>query len=282
MRKIAIAGLVALTAACGGGGKELQYGAAQAPTLDEQAAIADAQAALAASLAFAPSTEPASGAPGLADQLVASLGGSPAPAASLPAPASAQARRALGRAVALPATAATFDSPACFATTATSATWSGCVVTLSDADPVTGDATDVTVHVDGQLGWNQATGVTSWSIVETIAMVMTSGGDTMRMNATVRLDGSVTVAASTIKGHTASSVNATASAQGLSASEAVTTTLDLDLAYQAEPFCLSGGTLTVQQVWSRRPAGATAADLPDQGWRFEWTGCGLFTVAHGA
>jgi len=98
----------------------------------------------------------------------------------------------------------------------------------------------------------------------------------------VRLEGALTLTPSTLKGQTASSVNATMSFQGLTASEVVTTSLVADLAYAAEPFCLSGGTLTVAQVWTRRPAGATAADLPDQGWRFEWTGCGLFTVAHGS
>jgi hypothetical protein len=277
----ALAGLLALAAACGGGGgKELQYGAALAPSLEEQAAANDAQATLDAGRTFAPGSEPTYGAPGLADQLVAGLGGTPS-VASLPRPAAARASRALGRAVSLPSPSVALD-PACVTTTATSVTWRGCVASVSDVDPLTGDTTDMTIHVDGQLGWAPATGVTSWSIVETIGMVLTSDGQTMRMDATARLQGALTLTASTIKGQTSSSLDATVTFQGITAREAVTTTLVADLSYAADPFCLTGGTLTVAQVWTRRPAGATAADLPDQGWRFEWTGCGQFTVAHGS
>jgi hypothetical protein len=278
---LALVALVTLAAACGGGGrKPLQYGAATAPSADEQLAAGDAQTTLQGSLAFAPASEPTTGAPGLADALVGSLGGSPAPTAALPAPAGAQARRAFVRAAALPASGVALD-PACVATTATSVVWAGCVATISEVDPTTGDSTDATVHVDGQLGWVAATGVTSWSIHESIHMVMVSGGTPMQMDAVIVLQGSLTTTATTMKGQTSSSVGATVSAMGLTMSEAETTTLVADLDYQADPFCVTGGTLTLEQVWTRRPAGATAADLPDQGWRFEWSGCGLFTVAHG-
>jgi hypothetical protein len=276
-----LAGLLALAAACGGGGRDLQYGPPVPPDSNELAAATDAQTTLDASRTFAPGSEPTLGAPGLADQLVASLGGSPAPTASLPPATAARASAALGAAAALPASTVAID-PACVAITETSATWSGCVVTVSDVDPLTGDRTDMTVHVDGQLGWVPATGVTSWAIVETVDVAMTMDGQAVRLTATVRLEGALTLTASTVKGRTTSSVNATTTTQGFTMHQGVTTSLEADLAYAAEPFCLSGGTLTVEQVWTRRPAGMSAADLPNQGWRLEWTGCGQLTVAHGS
>lgn len=186
----------------------------------------------------------------------------------------------MARAAALPASGVALD-PACVTTTATSVTWAGCVATISEVDPTTGDTTDATVHIDGQLGWVEATGVTSWSIRETIHMVMVSGGTPMQMDATVGLQGTLTATATTLKGQTSSSVAATVSAMGLTIAEAEVTTLAADLEVQSGPFCVTGGTLTLEQIWTRRPAGASAADFPDQGWRFEWSGCGLFTVAHG-
>ena len=59
------------------------------------------------------------------------------------------------------------------------------------------------------------------------------------------------------------------------------TTLALDLGYQAEPFCVTSGSLVLEQRWTERPMGMDATALPNQGWRFDWTGCGQFTVAHG-
>jgi hypothetical protein len=284
MRKITLVGLVALLAACGGGkDRQLQYGAPQAPTFEEQGAAGEAQASLAGSLAFAPATEPSFGAPGLADQLASSLGGY----ASAAALGSAPARRVVGRAVGLVIDTGGMD-PACVTVTPTAATWTGCVMSMSDVDPVTGDSLDMTATIAGTMGFNAATGTTTWNIGETMAMTMTSDGQAVSVNGTMRLEGSITATATTLRGHSGSSVSATSAFMGMSAAEAYTTTLDLDVGYLADPldpvnpFCLSGGKLTVEQVWSRRPTGSTPADLPDQGWRFEWTGCGLFTVAHGS
>jgi hypothetical protein len=298
MMKRTIAGLVGLfaLAACGGGGKELSYGTAQAPTALEQSAADQAQVSLGAGRTFAPNDEPTAGGPGLADQLASQLGGEPPPTlsvasaavvATLPAGTPAQVQRTVGRAMALPGgtTALTTFDPACITTTVSASTgsvvWRNCVVVINETDPYTLDTTDATLRVDGRLDWNGTTGVTSWNIGETMVMAMTSDGQTMTANATVNLSGVVTTAADTIKGSTTSVVNTTASYMGFSASGTVRTSMALDLGYQADPFCVTSGTLTLEQVWTRRPSGATAADLPDQGWKFEWTGCGLVTVAHG-
>jgi hypothetical protein len=274
MKRTLVAGLVLLATACGGSeDRRLQYGAPEAPTAAEEAAATDAQAKLAGSRTFAPATEPSYGAPGLAEQLVARLGGY----ATVSAPA-AQAKAAAGRAVVQAFDTGGLD-PACVTITETSATWSGCVVETTETDPYSGDTTYLRVTVDGTLSWSA--GVTSWDIDETLAMTVTSGADTITMNAVAGLGGSITVTPATIVGHSGSSVSATANYRGLTVSEAFDTTLDLDLAYGADPFCITDGTLTLQQIWTRRPIGSTPADLPDRGWRFEWTGCGTFTVAHG-
>ena len=277
-RTLAVA--AALLASCGGGGHELRFGAAVAPTLEEQAAVADAQTTLQAGAAGTSDTAPTAGSPGLADQLAASLGASGGTPVALLSSGGPQARNALARATSLPASALALD-PACATVGETSITWAGCVVSDTQTDPSTGDVTTLTVHLDGRFGWSPATGQTTWSIVERMAMA-TTGVDPMSIDAVVRLDGDLTFGAATIKGHTSSAVDATMRLQGITMSEAVTTTLAADLGYAASPFCVTSGTLTVAQVWSRRPMGLTRADLPDQGWRFEWTGCGAFTVAHGS
>lgn len=276
MRKTLFTGLVALVAACGSedARRPLSYGSPQAPTYDEQSAGSTAQTTLQGSLTFAPTTEPTYGAMGLGDQLLMSLGaytvGAPAPTAKL--------QKAAGRAI-----SRAFDTggmnPACVTTTATSATWSGCVIEMTDTDPYSGDTTYMRVTIDGTLGWSA--GVTTWNIFETIAMTMTSGPDTITMNGTATLAGEITVTSSTITGQTRSSVGVTESYMGMTFGAAVDTNLALDLEYQPDPFCVTGGTLTLEQVWTQRPYGATPELLPDQGWRFEWAGCNVFTVSHG-
>lgn len=283
MRKILGVGLAALAAACGGHSeKPLTYGAPQAPGYAEQGAVANAEWTLEASLASpAPSTEPGMGAPGMGDQLVADLGAATV-AARMPTQRSAR--------LAGEATRRAFDSggmdPNCVlveqAGGATTVTWNGCHVEIHDVDPTTGDTMDMVMDIGGTLTSNPATGQTSWNITETVAMTMTSSGSVMTMNGTATLDGAMTVTASRIAIGSTSSMNVRANYMGMPIEEAVRTTLDADLGYQADPFCITDGTLTVEQRWLKRPTGATAADLPDQGWQFEWTGCGLFTVAHGS
>jgi len=277
MKKTILAGLGALAMACGGGtDTSIQYGSPQPSTLEEQAAAEGAQTTLAGTAAFQASTEPAYGAPGLADQLAANLGASSGVAAAPAEPLRTLASRTLVRSS---GTALTVGmDPACVVQDATSVSWTGC--TISDTDPITGDT--VTVVVDGSLTWDPATGVTSWDVIETLDMTMTTDGGVLTMHAAVHPTGSITVTDSTIVGHARSGTSATASFQGRTFSEGVVTTLDLDLGYAADPFCITSGTLELEQIWTRRPAGYTEAQLPNQGWRFEWAGCGLFTVAHGS
>ena len=96
---------------------------------------------------------------------------------------------------------------------------------------------------------------------------------------TAILDGDATVTASTTDGWATS--YALMSVMGLQMGLDTTLTLE-NLGYQPDPFCITSGSFTLQQVWNPRPMGATYQDLPDQGWIFAFQGCGQFTVAPGS
>lgn len=279
---LGLVGVVTLAAGCGGGGPSVTYGAAMAPTAVEITAAGDATAALGAGL-FSTSSEPTAGGPGLADQLAATLGAEGAPTAALPA----QVRGLTARALALdtPAgTAVTTLPEACVTVTgaagaaAGSVVWSGCVVDV----PPTQLLTSMSVRVDGRLDWSAATGTTSWSIREVVNTAMDSDSGPVQIDATITLAGAFTVGAGTIKGRSTTDASVTTRVSGFGVTQAFRTSLDADLTFTPDPaFCVTGGTLTLEQVWTKRPFGADPAAYPDQGWKFEWAGCGTFTVAHG-
>lgn len=280
MKRLIVAGLVALAAACTSedpSDPPIQYGAPQSPTYTEQGAAGSTQTTLSGSLTFQATSTPEYGAPGLADQLLANLGGYSA-AKAMPTPRAAK----LASGAAFRAIDTGGIDPACVTTTATSVTWTGCADTMIFTDPSTGaTTTSVTVTVDGTMSWNAGTGTTTWSIHETMDMWDSSDGVTVSMTANVDLAGSLTVTASTIAGSSTSTVWAHTEYAGFSFNEGYVTTLALDLGYQAQPFCVTSGSLVLEQRWTERPMGMDAAALPNQGWRFDWTGCGQFTVAHG-
>lgn len=282
MKRIIVA-LVAVAVACSSEKERpIQYGAPAAPAYDEQAAAASAQTTLQGSLAFAPSTEPSAGAAGLADQLVAALDSGYTVGKTLP---SEESRKLAATATTRVIATGGID-PACVSVvetlTQTTVTWTGCTDTVTTTGPGPGDSSTMTVTVDGTLTWTPGTGVTAWDIHESMAAMETQGGTTVTLNMTAELDGSIAVTGSTIVGSSASSVHVTENYAGLRMSAGVRTTLALDLGYEAVPFCVTSGTLVLEQRWTERPMGATEANLPDQGWRFEWAGCDAFTVAHGS
>ncbi len=278
MKNALAAGLVLLVAACGGQDEHrLTYGPPQPPTYAEQGAAATAQATLQGSLAFAPATEPSTGAMGLADQLVASLGGS---MPTVRAPDDVKQLAGEARAGALAFDTGGMD-PRCVTTTPTSATWSGCVIEMTETDPYSGDTTWMRVTVNGSLGWSA--GVTRWDIAETFSMTMTSPGQPLlAASGTAKLVGELAVTGSTIVGYGGSILDITQSYGAFGMSAGLANTFNANLQYQADPFCITGGSLRVQQVWTQRPMGAPPTMYPDQGWLFSWSGCGVFTVAHGS
>ncbi len=296
MKRTAGAIVAALLAACGSGtggpGEQppLQYGAPLPPTFSEQDAALTAQTTLAPAPTFDPMIY---GVPGLADALINTLGGASvasAGAGTATAPNGFVAGTALtgsqlsGGVVRSSSLYVSDVDPSCVTATATTAVWNDCVINMSNVDPNTGDTTDMTVTVNGFLSSDQGTGLTTWNITEAIAMTMTmTGAGTMTIRSTADLTGAVTVTASTIVGNTSSSATTTGSFNGIPIDEAYRTTLALDLGYETVPaFCITSGSLVLEQRWLQRPAGATSLDYPDQGWRFDWTGCGVYQVSHGS
>lgn len=272
MRKTLALALAAL-AACSSSKKEkpLAYAAPIQPDAVEIGAIADAEATLAANVDFVAPTEPATGGPGLADQLVAGLGGY-AVASRLQDPSSAK--------LAGTAVRQAFDTggmdPACITTeqagAVTTVSWgkaAPCTVVASDP------TTSLTVGVSGWLTHDASRGETDWNVGETFEMTTTSGGTAMSMWGTAALYGSMTIGADTITISSASNADVTTSMSGMTIDEQIETTLDGSLGYQASPFCVVSGSLQLEQRVS-----ALGQDQA-QGWRFGWTGCGAYTVAHG-
>jgi hypothetical protein len=278
MRKILAIGLAALAAACGSEDEKqepLRYGAPQAPSYEEQDAAMIAAVTFQSSLGYQASTEPTAGAAGLGDEMAGSLGAYPAPA-KMPSTWSAKAAGSAARRA--------FETggmdPACVSTEelagVTTVTWSGCVIEVADSDPYTGESMTMRAEIDGSLTWTPATGRTAWNVGERMWMTMISADGRMDMSGTAGLTGSTTITASTILASTVSVADATVDYMGMHVRQTLTTTLEADLDYQADPFCITGGTLRVEQ----RPGGVMGT-MP-KGWLFEWSGCGVFTVAQGS
>jgi hypothetical protein len=276
MRWILAVGIVVLVAACSQKKDEptIQYSAPRAPLANETSAAGAATTALAGSLApldTAAASQPTYGVPGLADQLAAQLGTTAV--AGIPAGSVKLAEESVRQA---------FDMtqmPACVQVVQgaglTTVTWTGCHMSFTDTSGT------VTADVAGWLTWTGTPGQTRWHIVDHTVMQMAAapGQPAVTEDVTATLDGDVTVTASEIYGLTSSHV--VASAMGLEMGLLTTLTLQ-HLGYQAAPFCLTSGSFTVEQVWDPRPMGATYQDLPNEGWRFDFTGCNQFTVAPGS
>ncbi|HEY6909341.1 MAG TPA: hypothetical protein VI356_08230 [Myxococcales bacterium] len=251
---------VALLAGCGSSGnaalsKTFSYGAPQAPSAAEQAAATSAQSSLSDAAAFsaAPDGTRGSSVVAFVDQLAsAALGAAPVGIAA-PAPAATRA---------MVSSAFTSD---CTKVAGDTVTFTNCVETDSG----------FTLTLSGSITANA--GTVSWNISGGF-----SGSNTgVSINLTVHQAGSMTVTASTIKGHGTSDFAGNASGNGQSASFGLSTAAVVDLAYQAAPaYCVTSGTMEVKRVWTERPQGATGPDFADAGVKLSWTGCETYTVAH--
>jgi type IV pilus biogenesis protein CpaD/CtpE len=276
MKRILAVALVALLAACSQkkDDPKIQYGAPRAPIGNELSAAGAAEQTLAASLVpldAGLASQPSYGLPGLADQLAAQLGTTGV--AGAPDGASAK--------LAGDAVRQAFDMtqmPDCVLVDQAPG-----LVTITWTDACAMTSTDGTVSVS-IIGWLTSTGSpgqTRWHIEDHTVMTMpaTPGQPAITEDVTAILDGDVTATASAIDGWARSYV--LASAMGLQMGLDTTLTLE-NLGYQADPFCLTSGSFTVEQHWDPRPMGATYQDFPDEGWIFQFQGCGQFTVAPGS
>jgi hypothetical protein len=103
------------------------------------------------------------------------------------------------------------------------------------------------------------------------------------MSGSMHSAGRVVATATTAVGSITSEVSLTVSGGGQTLSAALDESLAFDVT--RSDTCASsvtGGTLEAKRVWTTRPAGATPAQLPDEGATVEWTGCGTATLRLGS
>lgn len=261
-----------LAAACGGGGargnaaegRTFSYGVPVPATAAETQAL-DAQLALAASLQGQPD---ASGATALADfsGISDALLGDGAVVARLASP---QVTARLSGSLAAVPVVDGYDNPACLTVTATRVTLAGCSVTVVDVD------TTITTVVSGFLEV-PAQGSLVWDLTARVTMAAPD----LAMTATAHHSGDWSVTGTSVKGAQRAEIGVTARAQGQTVSAGMHESLDVDVTVDpGPPACVTDGTLEVKRVWTQRPQGATAADLPDAAAKVTWTACGTGTVA---
>lgn len=274
MRRSVLVGLVAVLAACGGEDKKadpasrtFQYGAATVPTMTEAAAAEIGEggtsdgAALQADATVDPATA-GSSIMSLPDRMAAEAWSS----SSLALQASGLERTvaALGGPSAV--TMAGFDDPACVTLAPGLVTYSACTVALDT----------VVIRVDGRIS---RTGPTlAW----TLTTRMTASDPQYSTTITVDATGALAFGAADVTGRARSDTQATFSGPSTPSMRfAYTTLADLDLDFARDPFCVTGGTLELRRVWTKRPAGApTTGEYADQGLKFTWQGCGTVLVQH--
>ncbi len=279
MRSLACLVAAALLASCGGssGGTTFTYQPPQPATLAELDSVGAGQAAVADGAAFHAGPDATTGPslPGLADAMAAPLFDSTALPGGTPLSRAMSEATSAVAVAALPVDAvasvvATSWTPGCITTTASSVTYVGCSQASSG----------VTVTLDGTVSRTAST--VDWSLRVTMKGTVASGSGAIAIDAGSDLDGTMAFGAGTAKGRSSSVARATASGAGIpSVTASATTTATLDLAYQASPFCVTGGTAELTRVWTARPLGMPSTPpYDDRGYRFTWSGCGQATVAH--
>jgi hypothetical protein len=283
MKRYGIIAACALLAACGGSsgtrsnaaaGRTFSYGAPTTATSTETAAL-DVQVSGASALGGPLDASSAGTATGMADFSGATdalLGSSPVARMALPSSVSAPMPRlalSIASASVLPACVTVTASG-----TATTVTLAHCVETSSytDTNNVT---TTTTVTLDGTVH-SAAPGSLDWDLQAQVSMTSPS----LSLSGSSHQHGDLAVTSSTVKGSMLNETAITVAASGSSFSAAVDESLTVDVTYTAgPPECVTGGTLEAKRVWVQRPQGATAAQLPDQGAKITWTGCGVAQIA---
>lgn len=166
-----------------------------------------------------------------------------------------------------------FDDPSCVTVAPGVITYRGCRETTADQGGTS------TVTVDGTLTRTVVPGTATATWDVRVGVVASGTGSTMTVQS--HLTGSFTLGASTLVGSSRNDTTVTMSMQGMSVRAAVTHLGDYDLQFQADPFCVTGGTLEVRRVWTERPPMADPSEMMDRAVKFTWEGCGIVTVAWG-
>ena len=267
--------LFVLLAACGGSDKTdpaartFTYGAAVTPTATEAAAATAGEASTSdgAALQTSSATDPATAGSSIVSlpDVMASEAWSTSSMALQGSTSTARTVAALGGPAAVMAYG--FDDPSCLTIVpGASITYTACTVTLS---------TTGTIRVNGRITLSGAT--LGWDLTSRLDDASTS----YSMTAAVHATGALTFGATTVNGQARSDTSATVTGGGTTMSAAYTTLADVALELQRDPFCVTGGTLELRRIWTKRPVGApTTGEYADQGLRFTWQGCGTVLVQH--
>ena len=175
--------------------------------------------------------------------------------------------------------ASPFDVPSCAVVSSTRVTFTGCKVTVSQTSGGTSTNGSVTVNGDVSLSADHQT--LAWDLTYGVALTM-SGTSALTMSATQHSNGSVVATATTAVGTVTSEVSLTVSAAGQTLSAAVDESLTFDVTRSGTCATgVTGGTLEAKRVWTSRPAGVPADQVPDEAARIQWTGCGTGTIQFG-
>jgi hypothetical protein len=168
---------------------------------------------------------------------------------------------------------AAFD-PACVIVIPGKITYNHCVDSITNPD-----GTSESYTIDGSITRTVAVGTASASWDVSVHATLTDVD--MSMNMTDHFTGGLALTATTLTGNSRSDVTFSIAAQGMNMSGAYSNVADYDLQFVTGPFCVTGGTLELRRVWTKRPTGSTTQDMPNQGIKFTWTGCGAATAAWG-
>lgn len=293
MKRTFLAVLCAALAACGGddaadpSSVKFDYGTPTPVTAgsDAESAALTGEAGFADALLVAAETDPAlaearaNSVVTLPDTMATAVMDSFGPAAPalstspLLARAGDAARSALAARIPAAPSPALLD--ACVTVTPGRITYANCTETVVDGTYTT------TVTMNGWFTFTASGGnaTLDWDLdVRVVA-----ADAEISLDVTNAYKGSLTSGPGTLAGASRSDLDARYSAQGYGNFDfALTHLVDYELEFQAEPFCLTGGTLELRRVWRERLAGVPAEQMPDQAVLFTFgPGCGFAQVAWG-
>ena len=175
---------------------------------------------------------------------------------------------------------AAFDVPACAVVATGKVTFNACRVTVSQSSG--GTSTNGSVTVDGEVSLSADRQTLTWDLTYGIGITV-SGSTSLAMSGALHSAGRVVATPTTAVGSITSEFAVTVSASGQTVSAAADESLTFDVARSGA--CASGvtgGTLEARRVWTSRPIGVPAGQLPDEAARVAWSGCGAATVQLGS
>jgi hypothetical protein len=165
-------------------------------------------------------------------------------------------------------TAALRRSPAlsenCITVTSTSITYANCSLS----------STGYTITLNGTL--TSSSNTVTWNLTETIAYSLSG----YNLNGTAPWTGNLTASETTITGLGRSAYHYSGSYQNITYSYDYTAAMDLNLTFQRNPFCITGGTLEIRRVVNSTTNGSVTP-VHDSALKYTWTACNTYTVARG-